>query len=105
MALSEICECPGGINGTEYARQGYDDPDKEGLADQIIGQLLTVQEKEVEVKRTELLVRRDDLQNQKEIALQSIDAQAKETVQETLAGYAGGKPNPLNPPYQGDLSL
>ena len=29
----------------------------------------------------------------------------EETVQETLAGYAGGKPNPLNPPYQGDLSL
>ena len=28
---------------------------------------------------------------------------AKETVQETLLGCAGGKPNPLNPPYQGDL--
>ena len=30
---------------------------------------------------------------------------AKETVQETSLGYAGGKLNPLNPPYQGDLSL
>ena len=30
---------------------------------------------------------------------------ASETVQKTSLGYAGGKPNPLNPPYQGDLSL
>ena len=28
-----------------------------------------------------------------------------ETVQKTSLGYAGGKPNPLNPPYQGDLAL
>ena len=27
-----------------------------------------------------------------------------ETVQKTSLGYAGGKPNPLNPPYQGGLS-
>ena len=26
-----------------------------------------------------------------------------EAVQETSLGYAGGKPNPLNPPYQGDF--
>ena len=26
-------------------------------------------------------------------------------VQETSLGYAGGKPNPLNPPYQGDFPL
>ena len=30
---------------------------------------------------------------------------AKETVQKTSLGYAGGKPNPLNPPYQGDFPL
>ena len=30
---------------------------------------------------------------------------AEETVQETSLGYAGGKPNPLNPPYQGDFPL
>ena len=30
---------------------------------------------------------------------------AYETVQETSLGYAGGKPNPLNPPYQGDFPL
>ena len=30
---------------------------------------------------------------------------ARETVQETSLGYAGGKPNPLNPPYQGDFPL
>ena len=30
---------------------------------------------------------------------------AFETVQETSLGYAGGKPNPLNPPYQGDFPL
>ena len=28
-----------------------------------------------------------------------------ETVQKTSLGYAGGKPNPLNPPYQGDFPL
>ena len=28
-----------------------------------------------------------------------------ETVQETSLSYAGGKPNPLNPPYQGDFPL
>ena len=26
-------------------------------------------------------------------------------VQKTSLGYAGGKPNPLNPPYQGDFPL
>ena len=31
--------------------------------------------------------------------------QAVETVQKTSLGYAGGKPNPLNPPYQGDFPL
>ena len=30
---------------------------------------------------------------------------AFETVQKTSLGYAGGKPNPLNPPYQGDFPL
>ena len=30
---------------------------------------------------------------------------ARETVQETSLGYAGGKPNLLNPPYQGDFPL
>ena len=30
---------------------------------------------------------------------------SKETVQKTSLGYAGGKPNPLNPPYQGDFPL
>ena len=30
---------------------------------------------------------------------------SRETVQKTSLGYAGGKPNPLNPPYQGDLPL
>ena len=30
---------------------------------------------------------------------------ACETVQKTSLGYAGGKPNPLNPPYQGDFPL
>ena len=29
----------------------------------------------------------------------------QETVQKTSLGYAGGKPNPLNPPYQGDFPL
>ena len=32
-------------------------------------------------------------------------ARTLETVQETSLGYAGGKPNPLNPPYQGDFPL
>ena len=34
-----------------------------------------------------------------------MDRRSVETVQETSLGYAGGKPNPLNPPYQGDFPL
>ena len=36
---------------------------------------------------------------------QSMQFTRYETVQETSLGYAGGKPNPLNPPYQGDFPL
>ena len=34
-----------------------------------------------------------------------IGYRSSETVQKTSLGYAGGKPNPLNPPYQGDFPL
>lgn len=45
---------------------------------QLVDKYLELAIREVEVRQTEILVRRDDLQNQKEIALRSIDAQAKD---------------------------